>query len=119
MLYEKITLDKDRLIRYDFNAIADIEEYFGKGITQVFSQQQMGFRSIRALLWAGLKWQDRGLTMNRTGHMIQKHIEAGGNLDFILDKIMAGLDKSGVLKITKSDPEELITEPEQEDPEKK
>ncbi len=63
-------------------------------------QTQLGVRMIRALLWAGLRWEDRGLTLERTGSLIQQYIEAGGDLEqlgeWLTEAIMAsGLFSSG------------------------
>lgn len=40
-------------LRFDFNAIADAEELLGRPVHRLFDGDQMGFREIRALLYAG------------------------------------------------------------------
>lgn len=40
-------------LRFDFNAIADAEELLGRPVHRLFDKEQMGFREIRALLYAG------------------------------------------------------------------
>ncbi|MFK7695407.1 hypothetical protein [Paenibacillus sp. HJGM_3] len=86
-----------RQLRFDFNAICDIEEKFGKGVAAIFSEEQIGFNLVRLFYWAGLKWRDRGLTVERVGQMLYKEIEAGQNLNDLLQPIMKALKQSRVL----------------------
>ena len=46
---------KTKKLRYDFNAIADVEESAGMGIAKIFSADMVGLHTIRLLIWAGLK----------------------------------------------------------------
>jgi len=93
----EIELDKLRKLRYDFNAIADLEDKSGFGISKFLSEEKAGMSTIRMLTWAGLKWQDKGLTIERTGSIIQRFIENGGTLDTISNFIGVALKMSGVL----------------------
>lgn len=92
-----IELDKPRKLRYDFNAVADLEDKGGLGIGAMFTEERIGFSSIRLLLWAGLKWQDKGLTLDRVGNMIQAYIEIGNDLSDLMTKITEALALSGIL----------------------
>jgi hypothetical protein len=102
--YLEVELDgKPRLLRFDFNSICEIEERFGKGIARIFSEEQVGFNVIRLFYWAGLKWKDRGLTVDRVGQMLHTDVAAGRSLDELLKPIMQALKLSKVLGNTKED----------------
>lgn len=64
-----ITLDKVRHLKFTPNAIADAEAEMDKNLLLIV--QEGGVRATRALLWAGLKWEDRGLTPEKTGKLIE------------------------------------------------
>lgn len=87
---------KNKRLRYDFNAIADIEEKSGKGIGQLFDEQSIGLYSIRVLLWGGLKWEDQGLTIQRTGKLVQQFIEDGNSLEDLIPYVEEAINKSGL-----------------------
>jgi len=104
MNYVNIELDRPRRIRFDTNALCDAEEALGVGIGAMMNQQ-MGFRAIRALLWAGLKWEDRGLTLERTGTLIQKYLENGGDLGALGETLTRALMVSGLFESSEGNSE--------------
>jgi len=61
-----ITLDKPRVLKLDFNAFCDAEGVVGHTVIRT----DLGMSEIRALLWAGLKHEDRTLTIAKVGEMI-------------------------------------------------
>lgn len=74
---------RNRSLRYDLNAMADFEQTTGMGLPRLMATQAI-FATARALLWAGLKHQDRGLTIDVVGSKIQEYTEADGEIDDIL-----------------------------------
>lgn len=92
-----IELDKPRRLKFDINAFSDAEEALGMSMGAAM-KTNMGFRSIRALCWAGLKWEDRGLTEERVGTILQKHIEGGGSLEAVSLKVAEAIAASGLFK---------------------
>lgn len=92
----EITLDKSRRLRYDINAIADLEEKLGRGVGAMLSEEAMGLSTVRGLLWAGLKWEDRGLTVDRAGQLLQDHLASGGDLQAVGQQINQALQISGL-----------------------
>ena len=71
----EITLNdnKKRTLRYDFNALCDLEsEYGSRTLERVFTvlQSGVGFGDIRILLWAGLRHEDEGLTIRKVGETL-------------------------------------------------
>ena len=97
MRYEEIYLDKARKLRFDFNAIADLEQKAGVGIGALLSEEKIGFNTLRLLLWAALKWEDRKLTSEQAGDLMQDFVENGGDLTYISVLITKALEKSGML----------------------
>ena len=74
MIYIKLD-GKDRLLRYDINSVTRIEELFGGKslITMLSNPAYFGFSLIRALLWGGLRHREKGLTLDRTGILMQEY----------------------------------------------
>ncbi len=86
-------------LRYDINAIADIEESLGVGLVELFKEENIGFRTIRALLWAGLKW-DKELTITDAGDIIQEYlVNKDGTLEQLVNKIVEALQESGAVEM--------------------
>lgn len=65
-----IQLDKKRHLKFDLNAFAELEELYGD-MNAVFEAMQKGsIKAIRAMLWAGLVHEDKELTIEQVGSMI-------------------------------------------------
>lgn len=91
-----IELDKPRRLKYDVNALASIEEAMG-GLTLGQAFRTPGIRAIRALLWAGLRWEDRQLTLEGAGDILQAYLEGGGDVDKLTDAMQAALEGSRLI----------------------
>jgi len=66
-----INLDYERRIKYGHNALCEFENAMGKPIgASLTSEEQIGFSTIRALLWAGLLWEEPTLTLEQAGSLI-------------------------------------------------
>lgn len=64
---------KDRVLRYDVNAYAELETVLGKGLSEIGKQLRKGLtgaREIRALIWAGLIHDEPSLTLQDVGRML-------------------------------------------------
>jgi hypothetical protein len=98
---------KNRVIRYDYNALADLEQAGGASIATLFSNQDnLGFNFIRLIVWAGLKHAEPGFTIQRAGMLIQKHIDDGGDLGTLTKTFLEALQKSSAFG--KSDDEKNV-----------
>jgi len=98
MRYTEILLGgKPRRLRYDFNALADVEERAGVGIGALLSSERMGLNTIRLLLWAGLKHEDRSLTPEKVGDILQSLMENGMDLSVPMARVMLAVERSGLL----------------------
>jgi len=68
-----ILLDKPRHLRYTFDAIGEIDQLIPGGFLNLFklsSSGESGFLILRDLLFAGLKWEDKNLTIQEMGSIL-------------------------------------------------
>lgn len=96
---------KSRKLRYDFNAIADIEQKAGMGIGAMFDENRVGFHPVRLLIWGGLKWQERGLTIERAGQFVGDYIRDGGSLEELMEKVHTAMEQGGLISFKEPDDE--------------
>lgn len=92
-----------RSLKYDINALADFEQETGMGFGQLFSTKAI-FATTRAMLWAGLKHEDKILTIDRAGELIGQWMKlekvAGvprNRIDEILIACFAAAKEQGAL----------------------
>lgn len=85
-------------VRYTYNSLADLEEKAGKGISKIFEADSIGLGLVRILIWAGLKSEEHGLTVDRVGNMIESYIEAGGDLASLTSIFAEAMQESAVMK---------------------
>lgn len=97
---------RSRQLRFDFNAVADLEDHFGKGIRAILSEEQVGFKVLRGMYWAGLKWNNRGLTLPRVGDWLQEKLEAGTELEELFQPVVKALQYAGLLGTTEDEGEQ-------------
>jgi hypothetical protein len=65
-----IKLDKERNLKYDLNAFAELEERFGS-VQKAFEElEKQKLKAVRAVLWAGLIHEDPKLTEQQVGAML-------------------------------------------------
>lgn len=62
-----------RNLKFDVNALADFEQETGMGFAQLMKQRAV-FASARAMLWAGLKHEDRALTIEDVGNLLSDYL---------------------------------------------
>lgn len=67
----KITLDKERTLKLDLNAMVAFEEATGKSFAEgSFARGEMSPRDLRAILWACLIHEDEALTLKQAGSWV-------------------------------------------------
>lgn len=88
---------EQKQLRFDFNAMAELEDHLGKGLAAIFREDNIGFRTVRAFYWAGLRWKDRGLTVERAGQLLQQKIDEGESFEGLMVPIMKALQLSGFM----------------------
>lgn len=94
-------LDKDRSLRFDINAMSDAEDVLRDSIFAVLSDPRalLQFRVQRALWWAGLKHEDPALTLESTGNLLQKAMEAGSDMRTFASEINKALTATGLFRL--------------------
>ena len=81
-----IELDKPRVLLFDLNAFAELEDKFGSLDQAVQKMQQDSVKATRTLLWAGLNHEDETLTERRVGAMISLT-----NVETIMEQMIQAL----------------------------
>lgn len=110
--YVEIELDKPRRLRYDYNAIADVEEKAGYGIPAIFNKDRVGFHAFRLLLWGGLKWADGKLTVADAGKLINGFLKEGNTLEDLQEYLQNALEQSGLFAFEEAGEEDEEGNPE-------
>ena len=118
MFYKEFEVNgKMKRLKYDFNAIADIEELSGMGLAKLFSAEVLGLHTVRLLMWAGLKHEDHGITIQRAGLIIRDMMEEGHDFDSVLMLVIEALSKCGVFPENTFDGiKDMVNEGKEENP---
>ena len=67
-----IRLDRMRVLKFTFNAFAEFEAMTGNSIQGAFADSDnLGFGTMRQLLWAGLIHEDPSLTVSKVGELME------------------------------------------------
>ncbi len=90
-----IVLDRERHLRYDINALVDLEAVTGLNLAQRVAIHLVNLGAIRAFLWAGLKAEDPKLTLAEAGALLQGVVARGGNLAEVTTKMREALQEAG------------------------
>lgn len=93
ILFEPYEEGRRRFLRFDINALADFEQETGMGFAQLM-QQKATFAAARALIWAGLKHEDRILAIERVGELLWRYMKdpAASDSRTINDVLLVVLD---------------------------
>lgn len=65
-----IVLDKERNLKFDLNAFAELEEIYGSIDDAMEAMEKGSIKAVRALLWCGLIHEDAELTTKDVGALI-------------------------------------------------
>jgi hypothetical protein len=102
-----IELDKMRNLRFDINAMADFEEVYGKTLMELLATGMISFSGLRALLWAGLKHEDKQLGAagpQKAGEIAQAWIDkSNGDVTQLTQIVTDALIKSGFATVEPAD----------------
>lgn len=111
-----------RNLKFDVNALADFEQETGMGFAQLMRQRAI-FASARAMLWAGLKREDRGLQIEQVGELLgeylrDENVAPGSHTidDILMVAIGAAVEQGALGRQAKEPTEEERQLPEGEDP---
>lgn len=111
---------KDRKLRFDMNAFADLEKELGQSIfawlggmqTMIeaardgqedgeldMSKITFGLNDARLLLWAGLKWADPEVKKPAdAGRLLEKHIDDGGDFGEVVRVVFQAVIQSKFIR---------------------
>lgn len=84
-----IQLDKERHLKFDLNAFAELEELYGDINTAFEAMQKRSIKAIRAMLWCGLIHEDKSLTLEQVGEMV--HL---GNMNEVMNAITQAISEA-------------------------
>jgi len=66
----QITLDKERNLLLNLNTMVKFEEITGKNLLQSASFTDLSITDLRVLVWACLLHEDKELTLDQVGEMV-------------------------------------------------
>lgn len=68
--------DANRLLKFDMNAIAELEAFFDRPSHKIFDQKRgVGIREIRGTLWVGLQRFHPGVKIEEVGDWLDEVME--------------------------------------------
>ncbi|HID0815697.1 TPA: hypothetical protein ACXNW8_001306 [Clostridium botulinum] len=78
-----VTLDKERHLKYNLNALILAEKITGKKLSELGKKKDnFDLEFLRGMLYAGLKWEDKELTLEEVGDSIDMD-----NLEEVTNKL--------------------------------
>ena len=85
----------EKHLRYNVNLLADLEQQMGQPLGTALSAEAIGIRTIRSLLWAGLKGDEPTLSVVGAGDLMQTYLDNGGSLTDLTTKMLEALHLAG------------------------
>jgi len=82
-------LDRPRTLRYGMNALAKIEDITGKSL-MALDLKNVGVKDLLAIVYAGLYHEDKDLTIEAVGDLIDEY----SDLNEVADKVGKALTEA-------------------------
>ena len=82
----QIKMDKERNLKYGMNAVIKLEKDLGMSITEM--QEGMSMENLVKIAFYGLKWEDKKLTIEDVGDLMDSAIEHYETFDEVIKLIM-------------------------------
>ena len=79
-------------LRFSINSLCCLEEKMEKGLPTLLKTD---LSSLRALLWCGLLEQEKHLTLEDTGRLLEAHLQSGGSLAQVSRAVAQALEGAG------------------------
>jgi hypothetical protein len=97
-MYTEILLDKPRRLRFDLDALKDLEAAMGAmPLGTIHSQLgKLGLTAVCLALWAGLKHEDATLTPKLTTKILQSYLQGGGSISTVIETVSTAIDECGL-----------------------
>ena len=85
MIFTPIKLDKMRNVVLGFQALQEFKKITGKSLTKIdFESEELDVESIvPAIFYAGLKHEDKELTLEKTVELLDCHLGIKGAIELI------------------------------------
>jgi hypothetical protein len=109
--FKKIVLNgESHILKFDFNAIAELEEYYNKGVHAIVSEETIGFNTIRNIFWAGMLWKNPNLKPHHVGKMLEEDLEVNEDIEFdkLVELALQALFSSKAFKLLSKTPEQKV-----------
>ena len=90
-----IQADKARNLKYGINQMVELEELLGKPVTNM-DMENFSMKDLRAMVYVGLKWEDKKLTQEIAGDIMDTAIENDG-----IESLSASIGKAMELAFNK------------------
>lgn len=86
-----IEADKNRHLKFGMNALIQLEKELGKPITSMADENEFKLEDLRTMIYVGLKWEDKNLTMEQVGDIMDEAIEKNG-MEYLSEKLGEALE---------------------------
>lgn len=87
-------------LRYSVNSLCAMEDLAGGALESAFEKQ---FTAARLLLWGGMLEGAPGTSLKYAGALIDRHIQAGGTLEEIVEGCAEAMRRAGFLGAAEQD----------------
>lgn len=88
-----VTLNgREYTLRYSVNALCLLEDRAGGSLETLLSK---GMSGLRGLLWCGLLEENKGITLETAGELMQSHLASGGSIRDISVQVALALENAG------------------------
>lgn len=80
-----VEMDKHRNLKYGMNAMIQLEKELGKSLMGL-AEDEFKLSDLRTMLYIGLKWEDKELTYEQVGDLMDDAIEKHG-MEYLSTKL--------------------------------
>ena len=94
-----IALDKRRDLKFDIRACRELEAQLGKPLGAVLQDiTSFGVNAMVVALWAGLKHEDKALTIGLTERLFSTYVKDKKSMRNLIKKLSDALDETGLFQ---------------------
>jgi hypothetical protein len=94
-----LSLDKRRELKFDIRACRELEAQLGKPLGAVLQDiTSFGVNAMVVALWAGLKHEDKALTIGLTEKLFSKYVTDKKSMRVLIKKLSDALDETGLFQ---------------------
>jgi len=84
-----LELETPRTLRFGTNAMVEAQDLLGRPINQLGAD--LGLKELRVLVYTGLKWDFKAITLAKAGDIIDEVMDAHG-IGYLGEKITEAID---------------------------